>query len=390
MKTYKCGNFVEQNVTTKNKELNYKSFEPVSLNEIDYLITHNQQKKIDQIHENVSGIKTLINLNIGFEKKYIDSYNIFYMIKEAVNSSQIEGTESTVEDIFSIKYLKNKKNKSIDETLNLQYIDSLELGKQLLTKLPICNKLILELHNSLMSKIRSNDPNYGIFRTTQNWIGPIDKTIGIASASFVPCNSNNIYDHLNELYKFINENEMNPIIKSGLVHYQFETIHPFSDGNGRIGRILIMLELINDNIIDDFYINPSFYIKKNQQEYYKLMTNARVLGELEPWIDFYLNSINESSKKSLSDLKKTVEFYFKFKEDIMQSNFKNKKELFKILNFSYRNFFFDVDSIAKELDVSYNSAKKYLEQAISLKFIVKEQNIRKYMSDTFSYLFFPK
>ena len=166
-----------------------------------------------------------------------------YVRKEALLSSQIEGTQATLEDILDPMIEKNT-NRDVEEVVN--YIDAINFAIEMLQKLPLCNRLIRETHRVLMRGVRGQDKNPGEFRNSQNWIGGYGSTL--KTAKYIPPCPQDMIDAMSDLEKYINsEDDTNILIRAALIHYQFESIHPFLDGNGRIGRMLIMLQKNFDN-----------------------------------------------------------------------------------------------------------------------------------------------
>ena len=236
---------------------------------------------------------------------YIPNLELFvskYVQKEAILSSQIEGTQATLEDIFNYNNQSNI-NADVEEVVN--YIKATKYAIKRMETLPLCNRLLAETHKVLLSGGRGRDKNPGEFRKSQNWIGPAGSTI--KTARYIPPDISFMSDALSDLERYINEDGgLDDLIKIALIHYQFETIHPFLDGNGRIGRLLIVLYLMNKGIIKTPTLYMSLYLKENKIEYYDRMSAVRETGDYEQWIKFFLNGIYVSGISAVETADKLI------------------------------------------------------------------------------------
>ncbi|WP_042725605.1 Fic family protein [Chthoniobacter flavus] len=222
-----------------------------------------------------------------------------YVRQEAVLSSQIEGTQCTLEDVlrFELDASAVSEPEEIAEVVN--YVGAMNYGLERLEDFPLSLRLIREIHERLMKGVRGSALTPGEFRRTQNWIGPAGGTL--LNASFVPPPVPDMNDALGDLEKFLHETERLPaLIHFGLVHAQFETIHPFLDGNGRIGRLLIAFLLCHRKILRRPLLYLSLYFKQHRQEYYDRLTAVRNDGQWEPWIKFFLKGVAEVSRSATS------------------------------------------------------------------------------------------
>lgn len=225
----------------------------------------------------------------------IDLFISMYVQKEALLSSQIEGTQATLEDIFNPNIDENI-NAEVDDVVN--YIKAAKYAIKRLETLPLCNKLLLETHKILLSGVRGKEKNPGEFRKSQNWIGGAGSTI--KTARYIPPDVLSMKESLSDLEKYINaEAELDDLIRIALIHYQFESIHPFLDGNGRIGRLLIVLYLLEKKVIKTPSLYLSFYLKEHRIEYYDRMSAIRETGDYEQWIKFFLKGIYASGKSAI-------------------------------------------------------------------------------------------
>ncbi len=230
-----------------------------------------------------------------------DMYLAMYVRKEALLSAQIEGTQCTFDDVLDPS---NSAVRSKDVADVVNYVSASELAVKEMARLPLCMRLFKEVHAELISGVRGTEKQPGIVRTSQNWIGPAGCTI--QNAAFVPPNVEDMRDALADLEVFLQREDIDPIIKAALVHYQFETIHPFLDGNGRLGRLLITLSLINDGVLTQPLFYPSYQLKLRRSEYYSRLTAVREKGDYEGWVLFFCECLLSSADDAEQSLEKLV------------------------------------------------------------------------------------
>ncbi len=226
-----------------------------------------------------------------------------YIRKEALFSAQIEGTQATLDDILDPMIDENCNRDvqdAIDNVNAVQYaLDQIEDEHGL----PVCLRLLRETHKVLLQHSRGQDKSPGELRTTQNWIGPAG--CSLRQAAFVPPNPSDMMEALHALEHYLHtEDELDPLIRAALIHYQFETIHPFLDGNGRIGRLLILLTLIEQKVIDSPYLYISYFLKLNRTEYYEQMSSVRTNGTYEAWVKFFLTAAKQASQDALETIER--------------------------------------------------------------------------------------
>lgn len=221
-----------------------------------------------------------------------DLFVYLYVRKEALLSSQIEGTQCSLEDVLSPAD-KTTPNHNIVEVSN--YVRAMNQGLAQIKNIPVSTRLIKEMHAVLMTEARGSNKTPGQFRKSQNWIGRPGATLN--TAEFVPPPSTEIDHHMSDLEKFIHsQNSMAPLIKAALIHAQFETIHPFLDGNGRLGRLLITYLLCYWRVLDRPLLYLSYYFKAYRTEYYAKLMDVRFKGDWEGWIKFFLKAVSESAE----------------------------------------------------------------------------------------------
>lgn len=282
-----------------------------------------------------------------------DMYLAMYVRKEALLSSQIEGTQCTFDDLLSPSQTQ-LHHKDVADVVN--YVRAVDRGVELLKKMPLCTRLLRQVHAVLLDGVRGTEKNPGELRSSQNWIGPSGCTI--ATASFVPPNIEDLSNTLQDLERFINEPqvEMDPIVRAALVHYQFETAHPFLDENGRLGRLLITFMLINDGVLHSCLFYPSFQFKKNRSEYYRQLTSVRERGTYEEWIEFFCNSLLESAKDSVGSLKNLVDLHNRSTATITENLGRTAANGQRLLGILEEHPIVDTAFIAAQLDIGRSTA----------------------------------
>lgn len=223
-----------------------------------------------------------------------DLFVFMYVRKEAVLSSQIEGTQSSLQNLLAaeVKLFDPEMPSDVNEVIN--YVRAINYGLKRLDELPVSVRLIREIHQELMQGVRGGHLTPGELRTTQNWIGPSGCTL--TEATFVPPPPHEIPQALSDLERFLNAKDDIPVlIRVGLAHAQFETIHPFLDGNGRIGRLLITFLLVEKRLLSRPVLYLSYYFKRHRAEYYDRLQAVRDKGDWEGWISFFLRGVAEVS-----------------------------------------------------------------------------------------------
>ena len=227
-----------------------------------------------------------------------DLFVYMYVRKEAVLSSQIEGTQSSLQDLLSAeaKVLSASTPQDVSEVVN--YVDAMNHGLRRLPELPVSVRLIREIHARLLAGTRGSHLTPGELRTSQNWIGPGGCTLG--EATFVPPPPSEVLDALSALERFIHtaETGLPLLLKIGLAHAQFETIHPFLDGNGRVGRLLITFLLCEQNVLLKPVLYLSHYFKRYRTQYYEHLQATRDRGAWEEWLTFFVRGVAEVSREA--------------------------------------------------------------------------------------------
>ena len=212
-----------------------------------------------------------------------------YVRREALYSSEIEGINSTLDDLLTIEFSETPQSTDLDLTGTYNHVQAMNLGLDLLPDLSVSGELIKAVHRELLQGVRGQERNPGRFRRTQNWVGPEGCTL--ESAHFVPPPPDELPGAMSDLEFYLQDRTAPPLVVAGLTHAQFETIHPFGDGNGRVGRLLITLFLTERGLLHKPLLYPSLYLKQNRLEYYERLNLVRHRGDWEGWLRFFLDGV---------------------------------------------------------------------------------------------------
>jgi|TARA_R110000782_G_scaffold231061_1_gene317325 Fic family protein len=316
---------------------------------------------------------------------YLPATKLFYsmlMFEEAKKSNEIEGTKSELNGIP----VKSSTNQP-EDLLVMNYMDAYDYGVDYLKENDFTIELISELHSKLFHGV--NDPllNAGKYKNRQNWIGGTSKL----DARFIPSPPEEVTILMQDLVDFINEDnsDFSDLVKIGIVHYQFETIHPFNDGNGRLGRLIIGLYLIKKGIIE----HPLFisnFLAKNRSVYYFNLDSVRYKNDMEHWIKFFLTAIKEASQETLSIIENVMKFKDEM-EDKIRGEFKGSSENpIKVLRMLFEHPLITANSCKKELNFSSataNSILTKLESINVIKEITKQKRNRIYVFEDYLKIF---
>ena len=277
-----------------------------------------------------------------------------YVRKEALLSSQIEGTQCTLEDILN-PLMEDNTNRDVSDVVN--YIRATEFALERLKTLPLCNRLIKETHAVLLESVRGQEKNPGEFRYSQNWIGGQGSTI--KNARYIPPNPDDMLTAMSDLEKYINSDDtLDPLIQAALIHYQFETTHPFLDGNGRVGRLLITLFLMEKGILSTPALYISYYLKMNRIEYYDRMTQVRRTGDYEQWITFFLQAFADSAEDAIHTIDRLTALHDKSTKLFDTLTKRQRTSVLKVFSYLESNPIIDIQKTATTLEMSYNTVAK--------------------------------
>ena len=295
----------------------------------------------------------------------IDVFIKMHIVKEANTSSKIEGTKTEIDEAVMKEDQISPERR--DDWLEVhQYIESMNNAILMLEKLPLSNRLIRETHRILLSTGRGEKKTPGEFRKSQNWIGGRN----LSEAKFIPPHNKYINELMGDLEKFINDNNHVPhLVKLALMHYQFETIHPFLDGNGRVGRLLITLYLIYNNILIKPALYLSDYLEKNRNEYYHYLNEARN-NKIIQWIKFFLKGISITSENTKQTFVRIIELQQEM--TILSLAFGSRSEKIQnIINVFYENPILSIKELVMKTKIPDKTMRTIINLIIE-KDIVKE------------------
>lgn len=282
-----------------------------------------------------------------------DLFVAMYVRKEALISSQIEGTQCTLDDVLDVN------NDSLDVADVVNYISALNFAIERNKELPLCNRLLRETHSVLLQGVRGDDKTPGEFRKTQNWIGFGGN---IKNATYIPPNVDDMEECMDALEEFINsENVSFILIKTALIHYQFETIHPFLDGNGRIGRLLIILYLMQEGLLHSPILYPSWYLKLNRVEYYDRMMEVRKTGDYLQWVKFFLRAMLASAEDASDTIDALCELHNATLALFEDFSPRTRNGLAGFLAYLEKNPIIDTVRASNDMGISYNTVAKYID-----------------------------
>jgi Fic family protein len=335
----------------KIQRFNYQSFEP---NKVDI------SWKIDD--PEISVLLSQADIKLGELNAYsqlipdVDFFIKMHILKEGTQSSSIEGTQTNIDEaVQKEEFIQPEKKDDWQEVQN--YVQAMNQAIKDLEKLPVSNRLMRQTHKILMQGIRGTNKLPGKFRNSQNWIGGSS----LADASFIPPHQDSVPELMGDLEKFLH-NEINPVpplIKIGIAHYQFETIHPFLDGNGRIGRLLITLFLVSNSLLHKPTLYLSDFFERNRMLYYDNLRRVSSHNDLKQWLKFFLVGIKETSENSIQTFKSIIALRSDVEHKIVMLG--KKYDLAKLfLELLYGEPKIDAQSVAEALNVNISTSLRLI------------------------------
>lgn len=355
IKEFKAGTFKPQ--------YNYKSFAPTIVN-IEWIVSNPQVNKL--LEE--------ANLKLGELNAFseivpdVDLFIRMHVVKEATSSSRIEGTQTNIEEaVLREKDISNEKKDDWREVQN--YINAMNDAISSLQNLPISTRLIKLAHKILLQSVRGKNKMPGEYRTSQNWIGGAT----INDAVFVPPHFSELPELLSDLENFLNNNSINVphLIKIGIAHYQFETIHPFLDGNGRVGRLLITLYLVANKILSKPTLYLSDFFEKNRQLYYDNLTVVRTKNDLTQWIKFFLTGVIQTSKNGINTFQKILQLRTEIEERKIVKMGKRIPLAKKVIYYLYKYPIVNPGYLVDEFGISKQTANSMIHDLVKLKILTE-------------------
>ncbi|MEB3283172.1 MAG: Fic family protein [Lyngbya sp.] len=294
-----------------------------------------------------------------------DLFVFMYVRKEAVLSSQIEGTQASLLDVleFESQTLEPDNPQEVAEVVN--YISAINYGLERLKDLPVSLRLIREIHRELMQGVRGAEREPGEFRRTQNWIG--SGGCSLADATYIPPPPDEMMQALDNLEKFLHDSTPMPsLIKVGLAHAQFETIHPFLDGNGRTGRLLITFLLCEKNILKYPLLYISYYFKKHRSEYYDRLQAIRDTGNWEGWLKFFLRGVYEVAQEASTIARRIVTMKEEHRQLLLSQMERRSGNAIALLERLYFRPIFTIEHVESITNLSYPNANKLVKDLCNL------------------------
>lgn len=283
----------------------------------------------------------------------IDLFIMMHIYKEAVVSSRIEGTQTDMEEALTPEEdIKPEKRDDRQEVIN--YVNAMNTAIADLKQLPLSNRLIKNAHKHLLASVRGEHKSPGEFRTSQNWIGGAT----LKDATFIPPKHQALPELLSDFEFFLHNSKISVphLIKIAIAHYQFETIHPFQDGNGRIGRLLITLYLVSNELLEKPLLYLSEFFEKNKTLYYDNLTLVRTKNDLQQWIRFFLTGVIHTAESAVETLKTITDLKSKLEEVCMSQMGKRSRQAAMLLNKLFSKPYLSVKDVQKFTHLSPKAA----------------------------------
>lgn len=297
-----------------------------------------------------------------------DLFVLMYVRKEASLSSEIEGTQATLRNVLEAEAGLHIQRRPDDTDEIINYINALNHGLKRLEELPLSLRLIREIHLTLMQGVRGQHATPGEFRTSQNWTGPEGRTL--KSALFVPPAPSELSQLLSNFENYIHADDQIPtLVKIGILHAHFETLHPFLDGNGRVGRLLITFLLCANEVLIKPVLYLSNYLKKHRGRYYELLQMTRDKGEYEEWLKFFLLGVTEVANESTEVSRQIVQLRESHRQMIIDNLGKGTANGLRLLEFLYQKPMVNVSIIAKQLELTNPTANKLTDKLAELNIV---------------------
>jgi len=295
-----------------------------------------------------------------------------YVRKEAVQSSRIEGTQASLSDIFYYEASKEKP-KHADTLEVLNYVRAMTYGLSRLKELPLSLRLVKEIHLKLMEGVRGEKMRPGEFRTSQNWIGPLG--CSLADAIYVPPPVLEMNEALAQWEEFLHRDDsVAPLIKCALMHYQFEAIHPFLDGNGRVGRLLITFYLCEEGYLEYPVLYLSDFFERQREDYYDLLLGVSRDGNWDPWLRYFIRGVAEQSRAAEETGHKILDLQKKYRQQLQKESVSTAA--LQLLDMLFVNPFVSLPGVSDYLKVTWPTAKASVERLVKLG-ILREVSGRK-------------
>jgi len=350
VKNFEAGKYISQG--------SYKSFQPSEINR-QWIIDDPEIQELLSLADRQLG-------RLDMFSQYVPNIDLFismHVVKEATQSSRIEGTQTNIEEaLMEEKEVPPEKRNDWQEVQ--RYIEAMNFALDKSRYLPFSSRLIRETHDVLLKSVRGKHKLPGRYRTSQNWIGGA----AIRDAIFVPPNSSSIHDLMSDLEKFVhNENIHIPdLIKVAIVHYQFETIHPFLDGNGRIGRLLITYYLVSRQILKKPVLYISDFLERNRNLYYDNLMRARMKNDIAQWIRFFLSGVIETARSGVDTFDAILQLKNEAEAKVNEKMGGRAHNGQKVLQYLYSRPFIDAKIVSEITGLSPASAYKLIGDFVTI------------------------
>lgn len=354
---------------TLKKQYGYSSFSPEMVNH-DWLINDARINSLLSEADRKLGELNAFSMLIPD----VDFFIKMHIAKEATKSSRIEGTQTSIEEALQKStYIDPEKIDDWQEVHN--YIEAMNYAIAQLEKLPISNRLLKQTHKRLLQGVRGKHKLPGEFRTSQNWIGGTS----LKDAAFVPPHHEEVPDLMSDLEKFLNNDELQvpPLIRIAIAHYQFETIHPFLDGNGRLGRLLITLYLVSNNIINKPALYLSDFFEKHRLLYYDNLTLVRNKSILKEWLFFFLTGVLRTAESSIDTFNAIIKLRQVVEEKKIITLGKRVPLAMKLIRYLYSKPIVDTTEIAEALEVNISTAHRLVQDFENLKILAEQTGYKR-------------
>ncbi len=351
------------------KQLGFCSFSPTLIN-CEWLVNdakiNNLLSEADRKLGELNAFSILIP-NVDFFIK-------MHITKEATQSSRIEGTQTSIEEVLQKEENINPEKRDDWQEVH-NYIEAMNFAIAQLDKLPISNRLLRQTHKKLLQGVRGKQKTPGDFRTSQNWIGGAS----LKDAAFIPPHHIEVSELMSDLEKFLNNDDLNipPIIRIALAHYQFETIHPFLDGNGRLGRLLVTLYLVSSNILNKPTLYLSDFFERNRNTYYDNLTEVRTKNNLAKWLTFFLVGILETARNSIETFNAVIKLRQVVEEKKIITLGKRIPLAIKLIRYLYSKPIVDANEIAAALVVNISTAHRLIQDFERLEIFIEQTGYKR-------------
>lgn len=358
--SFKAGKLVQR--------LEYKSFEPTLIDTQWHLDNDAVALLLSQADQKLGELNAFSQLIPD-----VDFFIKMHVLKEGTKSSRIEGTQTNIDEaVQKEEYINPEKKDDWQEVQN--YVQAMNTAIADLGNLPLSNRLLKNTHKILLQGVRGTYKQPGEFRISQNWIGGSS----LVDARFIPPHQEGVLEYMADLEKFIHSEQSNlpHLIKIGILHYQFETIHPFLDGNGRIGRLLITLYLVSTGLLVKPTLYLSDFFEKNKEYYYDNLTAVRTKNDLAQWLKFFLEGIRATAENSIQTFKEIIELRATIENKIITLG---KKQMLakNVLQYLYSQPITDMQSIAAALNVSVPTVSRLLNDFVKLEILIEQTGFKR-------------